>query len=106
MLLPAPFSPRRAWISPGSTTRSMWSLATRGPNTLVMPRSSSFIAWCLRVVGGGSGRWATPQRPDPGGRAAARPRVAAAGPARRSSPGHCGAFGVSMVSSPEMICSS
>src|SRR5690606_17710418 len=50
VLLPAPFSPSRAWISPGSTTRSMWSLATRDPNTLVMPRSSSFIAPRLRQL--------------------------------------------------------
>src|SRR5438552_14161481 len=42
--LPAPFSPSRAWISPGSTTRSMWSLATRSPKRLVMPRSSSLRA--------------------------------------------------------------
>ena len=41
--LPAPFSPRRQWISPGSTVRSMWSLATRAPKRLVMPRSSSFM---------------------------------------------------------------
>src|SRR2546421_9792839 len=40
----APFSPSRAWISPGSTTRSMWSLATRSPKCLVMPRSSSLSA--------------------------------------------------------------
>src|SRR4051812_6626559 len=42
VLLPAPFSPSSAWISPGSTTRSMWSFATRDPKVLVMPRSSSF----------------------------------------------------------------
>src|SRR2546421_6042971 len=42
--LPAPFAPSRAWISPGSTTRSMWSLATRAPKRLVMPRSSSLRA--------------------------------------------------------------
>src|SRR6476659_11146957 len=45
VLLPAPFSPRSAWISPGSTVRSMWSLATRPPNLLVMPRSSSFTPY-------------------------------------------------------------
>ena len=45
--LPAPFSPRRQWISPGSTTRSMWSLATRLPNRLVIPRSSSFMLQIL-----------------------------------------------------------
>src|ERR1700761_6489285 len=41
--LPAPFSPSRQWISPGSTVRLMWSLATRAPNVFVMPRSSSFM---------------------------------------------------------------
>src|SRR5680860_51872 len=44
VLLPAPFSPSRQWISPGSTTRSMWSLATSEPNRFVTPRSSSFTA--------------------------------------------------------------
>src|SRR5919112_5153369 len=39
--LPAPFSPSSACTSPGSTVRSMWSLATRSPKRLVMPRSSS-----------------------------------------------------------------
>src|SRR3954471_22612423 len=49
--LPAPFSPSRAWISPGSTVRSMWSLATRSPKRLVMPRSSSLSAVsCPRCV--------------------------------------------------------
>src|SRR3954447_3939270 len=42
VLLPAPFSPSRQWICPGSMTRSMWSLATRDPKRLVMPRSSIF----------------------------------------------------------------
>src|SRR3954467_12124488 len=50
--LPAPFSPSRAWISPGSTTRSMESLATRSPKRLVIPRSSSFTGDppCLRAA--------------------------------------------------------
>src|SRR5690606_20942187 len=41
VLLPAPFSPSSAWISPGSTTRSTWSLATSEPNRLVTPFNSS-----------------------------------------------------------------
>src|SRR5690606_7583752 len=41
--LPAPFSPRSAWIWPGSTTRSMASLATSEPKRFVIPRSSSFM---------------------------------------------------------------
>src|SRR3954453_1829490 len=41
VLLPAPFSPRSAWISPGSTTRSMESFAVKEPKRLVTPRSSS-----------------------------------------------------------------
>src|SRR5690348_15818994 len=52
VLLPAPFSPRSAWISPGSTTRSMWSLATSEPNRLVIPRSSSFTATPDSTEGG------------------------------------------------------
>src|SRR5450631_1199158 len=50
VLLPAPFSPSSAWISPGSTVRSMWSLATRDPNLLVMPRSSSFTPTSVGIV--------------------------------------------------------
>src|SRR5215469_9847553 len=42
VVLPAPFSPSRARISPGWTTRSMPSLATRLPKRFVMPRNSSF----------------------------------------------------------------
>src|SRR5215469_4061665 len=42
VVLPAPFSPSRARISPGWTTRSMWSLATRLPKRFVIPRNSSF----------------------------------------------------------------
>src|SRR5690349_1712460 len=42
--LPAPFSPSRQWISPGSMVRSMWSLAVNDPNFLVRPLISSFIA--------------------------------------------------------------
>src|SRR5699024_8125545 len=42
--LPAPFSPSKAWISPGSVVRSMRSLATNDPNTLVIPRRSSNTA--------------------------------------------------------------
>ena len=37
--LPAPFSPSRQWIRPGTMSRSMWSLAVRVPNRLVTPRS-------------------------------------------------------------------
>src|SRR5215469_8372994 len=48
VVLPAPFSPSSALISPGWTTMSMWSLATRLPNRLVIPRSSSFTD-CLHM---------------------------------------------------------
>ncbi len=47
--LPAPFSPSSAWISPGSKVRSIASLATSGPNRLVIPRSSSFTAYAFRL---------------------------------------------------------
>src|SRR5829696_5300323 len=36
--LPAPFSPSRQWISPGTTSRSMASFAISDPNRLVIPR--------------------------------------------------------------------
>src|SRR5580692_2256309 len=51
VVLPALFSPSNALISAGWTTRSMWSLATRLPNRLVIPRSSSFTG-CLREPAG------------------------------------------------------
>ena len=38
---PAPFSPSRQWISPGSMTRSIESFAVKVPNRLVIPCSSS-----------------------------------------------------------------
>src|SRR5215510_4275911 len=41
--LPAPFSPSRAWISPGSTVRSIRSLAVKLPKRLVNPSISSLI---------------------------------------------------------------
>ena len=41
VVLPAPFSPRSAWISPRRTSRSMWSLATTPGKRLVTPRISS-----------------------------------------------------------------
>src|SRR5215207_1547812 len=39
--LPAPFSPRRAWISPRRSSRSILSFATRAPKRLVTPSSCS-----------------------------------------------------------------
>ena len=57
--LPAPFSPSRQWISPGSKVRSIWSLAVKSPKRLVRPCSSSRMDPTLPcgVVGGaGVGR--------------------------------------------------
>src|SRR3712207_1731334 len=39
--LPAPFSPRSAWISPRRSCRSTPSLAVTAPKRLTMPRSSA-----------------------------------------------------------------
>src|SRR3954465_6556805 len=39
--LPAPFSPRTAWISPAATSRSMSAFATTVGYDFVMPRSDS-----------------------------------------------------------------
>src|SRR5580704_100768 len=45
VVLPAPFSPRSAWISPAATARSTWSLARRLPKpTVIPPRSRSGAA--------------------------------------------------------------
>ena len=41
VVLPAPFSPSRASISPWCRVREMSSLAVRGPKCLVMPESRS-----------------------------------------------------------------
>src|SRR5919106_4894074 len=40
VVLPAPFSPRRAWTSPPRTSKSIPRLATRSPKRFVIPRSS------------------------------------------------------------------
>src|ERR1017187_679844 len=40
VLLPAPFSPNRAWISPGATSKSTSSLASTPGKRLVIPRIS------------------------------------------------------------------
>ena len=37
VLLPAPFSPRTAWIVPFCTVRSTWSSAVNVPNVFTMP---------------------------------------------------------------------
>src|ERR1700747_329202 len=39
--LPAPFSPSRAWISAGHSSRSMASFASKVPNRLLMPTACS-----------------------------------------------------------------
>src|SRR3954463_7574417 len=41
VLLPAPFSPSRAWISPGRTVKSTASFARTPGKALTMPRASS-----------------------------------------------------------------
>ena len=51
VLLPAPFSPRRAWISPGLMSRSMPSLATTPGKRLVMPRISRLGAAAAATSG-------------------------------------------------------
>src|SRR5690348_13331771 len=65
--LPAPFSPRRQWISPARKVRSMSSLARTFGNAFVMLRSStSGGAWALG--------WLTRRlRPDRSGRPGWRP---------------------------------
>ena len=73
VVLPAPFSPSRAWISPGRTSRSIESLATTPGYRFVMPRISSAgarTAWASDVIGAS--------------RCRARYRYAAGGSALRS----------------------
>src|SRR4051812_477994 len=41
VVLPAPFSPTSAWISPAFTSKSTPSFATSAPNRLLIPRASS-----------------------------------------------------------------
>jgi len=41
VVLPAPFSPTRAWISPGDSSKVTWSLATMPPKRRVMSRSAT-----------------------------------------------------------------
>ena len=51
VLLPAPFSPSSAWISPGWMKRSTESLATQPGNVLVTPsRASSGAAWAGSLI--------------------------------------------------------
>src|SRR5689334_2513231 len=50
VLLPAPFEPINAWISPSAMERSMASLATRPPNRLVTALSSRIGSSILRFM--------------------------------------------------------
>src|SRR5688572_5423810 len=63
--LPAPFSPRRAWISPRRTSRSMPALASTPGNPLVMPPRTTLggvpagnltEGWTALSIGLGPGR--------------------------------------------------
>src|SRR4051812_44070779 len=58
VVLPAPFSPSRAWISPGSTVRLTSRLAITPGKRFVIPRSSSFIGpeppSAIRCAGAGN----------------------------------------------------
>src|SRR5712691_3970667 len=47
VVLPAPFGPMIAWVSPSSTSRSTWSLASSAPKLLVRPRTSSKLLFIL-----------------------------------------------------------
>src|SRR5215212_5165177 len=49
VLLPAPFSPRSAWTSPGRRSKSTWSFARMPGNRLTMP-----VAW-MASSGGAAG---------------------------------------------------
>src|SRR5438094_212584 len=54
VLLPAPFSPSRAWISPDSSSKSTWSFATTPGNALTIPLAATAgvaDAWGAAVIG-------------------------------------------------------
>ena len=57
VLLPAPFSPSRAWTSPTRTSKSTPSLATTPGKRLTMPRRST-----ARAAGGAGGGWTSGAR--------------------------------------------
>src|SRR4051812_28577368 len=40
VVLPAPFSPNKAWTSPAAASKSTWSFATTAGNRFVTPRSA------------------------------------------------------------------
>src|SRR3954452_19155290 len=55
--LPAPFSPRSAWTSPGRRSKSMWSFATMPGNRFVIPRSSRTCSPAIAAIL----RWRKPE---------------------------------------------
>src|ERR1700756_3305072 len=65
--LPAPFSPSRACTSPGRTSRSIASLATRPGNSLVMRTSSTFGPAAPAAAGAGAAKASGPAMPNSGG---------------------------------------
>ena len=54
--LPAPFSPRKAWISPGKSVNEMWSFAKTPGNCLVILRTSK-AGTTACVTHGSFDRW-------------------------------------------------
>src|SRR5881409_2713202 len=57
VVLPAPFSPRRACTSPAAASKSTWSLATTAGNRFVIPRKATAAG----MVGGSGGEaWTSP----------------------------------------------
>ena len=48
--LPAPFSPKIAWIWPVSTFKLIESLAVNAPNVFVIPRNSNDIFESYRLI--------------------------------------------------------
>src|SRR5439155_1472682 len=58
VVLPAPFGPMMAWVSPSRISRSTLSLASSAPKLFLKPRTSSRV---LFILAGEQSREASPQ---------------------------------------------
>src|SRR2546430_2132963 len=91
VVLPAPFGPMIAWVSPSRTSRSTSSLASSAPKLFLKPRTSSRV---LFILAGEQSREPAPQeehrqhqeRPEEGRPEGAEARARACPPRRPGPP--------------------